>query len=31
MARRDRVIQFCVVVMLIALFIMIKKFGPADR
>lgn len=31
LARRDRVIQVCVVVACLALFILMKKFGPADR
>jgi hypothetical protein len=31
MARRDRVIQVCVVAMCLALFILMKKFGPSDR
>lgn len=31
LARRDRVIQVCVVVMCLALAILMKKFGPNDR
>jgi len=31
LARRDRVIQVCVVVMCLALFILMKKFGHGSR
>ena len=31
LARRDRVIQVCVIVACLALFILMKKFGPDDR
>jgi hypothetical protein len=31
LTRRDRIVQICAVVMCLALFILMKKFGPSDH